>query len=222
MKKLYKRILVIALIILLIIIAAVVLINLYIIKSTENRIVPADKTVGGYDCILVLGAGVKDDGTPSAMLKERLECALKLYKNGVSEKILVSGDHGTDEYDEVNTMKDWLKNAGVPPENIFMDHAGFSTYDSIYRAAHVFEVKKACIVTQKYHLYRALYLAEKLGIESVGTDAMQIRYGGQEMRDAREAAARIKDFFSGIFLPKPKYLGDTIPVYGSGEATDDN
>lgn len=222
MKKLYKRIWVIALIILMIIIAAVVLINLYIIKSTENRIVPADKTAGGYDCILVLGAGVKDDGTPSAMLKERLECALKLYKNGVSEKILVSGDHGTDEYDEVNTMKDWLKNAGVPPENIFMDHAGFSTYDSIYRAAHVFEVKKACIVTQKYHLYRALYLAEKLGIESVGTDAMQIRYGGQEMRDAREAAARIKDFFSGIFLPKPKYLGDTIPVYGSGEATDDN
>lgn len=222
MKKLYKRILVIALIIMMIIIAAVVLINLYIIKSTENRIVPADKTAGGYDCILVLGAGVKDDGTPSAMLKERLECALKLYKNGVSEKILVSGDHGTDEYDEVNTMKDWLKNAGVPPENIFMDHAGFSTYDSIYRAAHVFEVKKARIVTQKYHLYRALYLAEKLGIESVGTDAMQIRYGGQEMRDAREAAARIKDFFSGIFLPKPKYLGDTIPVYGSGEATDDN
>ena len=102
-----------------------------------------------------------------------------------------------------------------------MDHAGFSTYDSIYRAKYVFGVESACIVTQKYHLYRALYLADRLSVDAVGADAQKTVYSGQNLREIREYAARIKDFFSGIFKPSPKYLGEAIPVSGSGDITND-
>lgn len=133
----------------------------------------------------------------------------------------MSGDHGSTDYDEVNIMKSFAVDRGVPDEDIFMDHAGFSTYETIYRASEIFEADNIIIVSQKYHLYRALYIAEKLGIKSVGVSADLDTYRGQIKRDLREILARDKDFFKCIFKPKPTYLGDKIPVSGDGNLTND-
>ena len=134
----------------------------------------------------------------------------------------MSGDHGREEYDEVNIMKKYAIENGVPSENIFMDHAGFSTYESIYRAKDIFKAKKVVIVTQKYHLYRALYIANQLGLEAYGVGADPRQYVGATYRELREIIARNKDFIKCILKPEPTYLGDTIPVSGNGDITNDN
>ena len=174
-----------------------------------------------FDCILILGARVFDDGSVSAMLEDRLDRGIELYFAGVSNKILVSGDHGTEGYDEVNAMKDAAMAQDVPSEDIFMDHAGFATYDSFYRAGAIFGVKKVVIVTQAYHLPRALWIARALGLEAVGVSCDTRRYAGQLYRDVREILARDKDFFKCILKPLPRYLGEAIPIWGSGDATND-
>lgn len=173
------------------------------------------------ECIVVLGCGVKSDGTPSDMLEDRLIRGIELYKAGAASKLLMSGDHGSDEYDEVGAMKRYAIEAGVPSEDIFMDHAGFSTYESIYRAKEIFGVKKLIIVTQEYHLYRALYIAQDLGMEAYGVASDYRTYVGQSMRDVRELLARCKDFFISILRPKPTYMGDEIPINGNGNVTND-
>ena len=211
-----KKIVIIVTIIIVVILLIIISTNLIVILSTKNQI----DNNNGYDAILVLGAGVWGD-SPSPMLQERLDKAIELYKAGVSKKIIMSGDHGTKEYDEVNIMKSYAIDNGVPSEDIFMDHAGFSTYDSIYRAREIFGVNKVLIVTQKYHLYRALYISNKLKMEVDGVDAMKVRYSGQIVRDAREVLARTKDFAICIIKPKPKYLGGKIDITGSGDITND-
>ena len=172
-------------------------------------------------CILILGAGLKPDGTPNRMLEDRLDQGIALYKSGAAPKILLSGDNGQERYDEVNAMKEYCLDQGVPMEDIFMDHAGFSTYESIHRASSIFQVESMIIVTQDYHLPRACYLAEKMGIRYLGIAARQIDYGGQQGRDLREIAARCKDFFTGILKPPPTYQGEVIPIEGSGLASHD-
>jgi len=172
------------------------------------------------DCILILGAGVENNN-PSLMLKDRLEKGITLYKEGFAPKIIMSGDHGRTDYDEVNVMKSYAISKGVPSKDIFMDHAGFSTYDSIYRAKKIFGVKKMYIVFQKYHLPRAIYLSKKLGIEGVGVYAEDILYHGQTYREYRELLARNKDFIMGILKPPSTYLGDEIPVFKDGDLTND-
>ena len=171
------------------------------------------------DAVLVLGCGVRPDGTPSLMLRDRLEMGLKLYEAGAAPKLLMSGDHGRVEYDEVNAMRDYALERGVPSEDVFMDHAGFSTYESMYRARDVFACRTILIVSQRYHLYRAVYDARALGLEAYGVAAEDIAYTGQVMREAREVLARDKDFFYCIFKPEPTYLGEAIPVSGDGNAT---
>ncbi len=193
-------------------------INFYVVGSTKKQINNTLKEE--VDCILVLGAGIWGD-KPSPMLQDRLDTAIKLYKDGVSNKIIMTGDHGTKEYDEVNIMKDYAIAAGVPSENIFMDHAGFSTYESIYRARDIFKVEKMIIVTQEYHLYRALFIANSLGIKSFGVNSEPRKYAGQLYREAREILARNKDFIYTILKPKPTYLGEEIPVSGNGDVTND-
>ena len=207
----------------LIIVGAVLLFgtDLYVKASAKDQILSDPSAASGYDCILVLGCGVRTDGTPSPMLRDRLDCALALYRAGVSGKLLLSGDHGTKGYNEVGAMKRYMLEAGVPSEDLFMDHAGFSTYESIYRAKAVFQAENVLIVTQRYHLYRALYLANALGLRAQGAAAEGENYAGQTMRDLREILARAKDFFKAIFKPEPTYLGEAIPVWGSGNATDD-
>ncbi len=197
-------------------------INLFVKQSTKKQILTGEKAshLENVDCILILGAGVWKD-KPSPMLKDRLEKGIELYKAGVAPKIIMSGDHGKESYDEVNLMKEYAIEKGVPSEDIFMDHAGFSTYDSIYRARDIFKVKKMIIVTQKFHLYRALYLSNKLGIEAYGVMAEPIKYSGQFYRELREILARDKDFIKAIVKPKPTYLGESIPVNGNGDETND-
>lgn len=194
----------------------------YVKASAKSSIISAGEVENpeDFDCIVVLGAGVRGDGTPSPMLRDRLLTAIDLYEKGVP-KIIMSGDHGSKEYDEVNTMKDFAIEMGVPSEDIFMDHAGFSTYESMYRAKDIFEVKKVIIVTQQYHLYRAVYIAESLDIEAVGVPADLNSYLGESYREAREMLARSKDFFYAVFKPEPTYLGEAIPVSGNGNATND-
>ena len=210
-------------IIIIIIIAIIVLgINLYVRISTNKQIIKENDytELSDVDCIIILGAGIWED-KPSPMLEDRLLEGIKLYQNSVSDKIIMSGDHGRREYDEVNIMKNYAIEKGIPSENIFMDHAGFSTYESIYRAKDIFEAKKVVIVTQKYHLYRALYIANQLGFEAYGVGADPRQYIGATYRELREILARDKDFIKCIFKPEPTYLGDTIPVSGNGDITND-
>lgn len=155
------------------------------------------------------------------MLQDRLDTAISLYKNGKSNKILMTGDHGRKEYDEVNIMKQYAIDNDIPSEDIFMDHAGYSTYESIYRAKEVFKAKRVVIITQKYHLYRALFIANNLGLEAYGVNSEPRMYGGQIKREIREILARNKDFITSIIKPKPTYLGDEIPISGDGNITND-
>lgn len=198
-------------------------INQYIKQSVKKDILTMNqaKDLKDVDCILVLGAGVREDGTPSLMLNERLELGIALYQSGASQKLLMSGDHGRKDYDEVNTMKGYALSQGITSEDVFMDHAGFSTYESIYRAKEIFQAKKIIIVSQEYHLYRALYIADKFGIEAYGVAAKGEEYQGQTYREFREILARNKDFLSVIFRPKTTYLGEAIPVSGNGDVTND-
>lgn len=207
-----------------VVITAIVLsINLYVKISTKNQIIKENEyaELSNVDCIIILGAGIWGD-KPSPMLEDRLLEGIKLYQNNVSDKIIMSGDHGRKEYDEVNIMKNYAIEKGIPSENIFMDHAGFSTYESIYRAKDIFAVKKVVIVTQKYHLNRALYIANQLGLEAYGVGADPRQYVGATYREIREILARDKDFIKCIFKPKPTYLGDTIPVSENGDITNDD
>jgi vancomycin permeability regulator SanA len=201
---------------------SMLLINLKVKNSVKARILTPDEAAEmKADCILVLGAGVWENGRPSQMLEDRLLQGIELYQAGASNRLLMSGDHGRVAYDEVNVMKSYAIDRGVPSENVFMDHAGFSTYDSMYRARDIFQAKKVIIVTQRYHLYRALYVAEALGLEAYGVASDPRQYAGQNNRELREIAARIKDFLYVLVKPKPTYLGDAIPVYGNGDITND-
>ena len=171
------------------------------------------------DCILVLGCGVREDGAPSLMLQDRLEMGLALYEDGAAPKLLMSGDHSRTDYDEVNAMKNVALEAGVPSEAVFMDHAGFSTYESMYRARDIFCVERVIIVSQRYHLYRAVYNARQLGLDAWGVAAEDIAYVGQTMRETREILARAKDFLYCLLQPQPTFLGDMIPITGDGNLT---
>ena len=197
-------------------------INLWVTESVRNQILTQEQAVClNADCIVVLGCQVRSDGTPSHMLEDRLKRGVALYELGASSKILMSGDHGTKGYDEVNTMKAYAIDVGIPTEDIFMDHAGFSTYETIYRAKEIFGAKKIIVVTQQYHLYRAMYIAKAAGLEVYGVAADYRSYSGQFSRDVREVLARVKDFGMTIFWPEPTYLGEAIPISGSGELTHD-
>ena len=189
--------------------------------STKDKIVTPEvaATLEDVDCIVVLGCLVRADGTPSDMLADRLLTGTELYFNGASPILLMSGDHGQEEYDEVNAMKSFALEKGVSSDNIFMDHAGFSTYESMYRAKEIFGADKIIVVTQGYHLPRALYIAKSLGIEAYGVSADVRTYRGQVVRDIRELLARSKDFAYTLFKPEPTYLGESISLLGDASIT---
>ncbi|MDF3000821.1 MAG: SanA protein [Bacillota bacterium] len=192
-------------------------ISAYVVNTAGQYLINEEAAADlNADCILVLGAGLRPDGSPNLMLKDRLDQGLALYFAGAAPKLLLTGDNGQEQYDEVNAMKQYVLDAGVPAEDIFLDHAGFSTYESMYRARDIFEVKRAIVVTQKYHQFRAVYAAIKLGMEAYGVSAVEIAYAGQDYREFREVLARTKDFFKLIVKPEPTYLGEAIPISGSG------
>jgi len=198
-------------------------INLTVKAAGNGTVLTSEEAakLENVDCILVLGCLVRDNGVPSAMLEDRLKRGVELFHLGAAPKLLMSGDHGRTNYDEVDAMKTYAVERGIASEDVFMDHAGFSTYESIYRAKEIFGAKKIIIVTQQYHLYRALYIAQELGIEACGVAADYREYAGQTARDLREVLARVKDFGTSLFKPKPTYLGEMIPIWGNGNLTND-
>ena len=216
-KRIWKRLFIALLCLALISGVTVLGINGHVKKSTADQILSPEEaaTLTDVDCILVLGCYVHDSGRPSDMLADQL-CI-----SGASEKLLMSGDHGQKDYNEVKAMKLEAMDEGIPSEDIFMDHAGFSTYESIFRARDVFAADKIIIVTQEYHLYRALHVANALGVEAYGVAADYHTYVGQAYRELREILARNKDFATSILKPEPTYLGDVIPVSGDGDLTND-
>ena len=176
----------------------------YVVHATRDAILPQEDTPPqDLDCILVLGCGIHPDGSPTPMLASRLARGAELYEAGWADKILLSGDNSGESYNELATMERVILELGVPQEALVMDHAGFSTYESIYRAKHEFGMQRVVIVTQEYHLYRALYLADALGLEAWGVAAAPRNDAGQIGRSLREILARDKDFFTAILQPIP-------------------
>ncbi len=222
--KKFKNAISLLLLLILIFAQVPILINAYMYEFSSRYFLTVEEaSQENFDCVLVLGAGVWGD-SPSHMLEERLNKGIEVYKTGCTKRILMSGDHGREEYDEVNVMKDFAVDGGAIAEEVFMDHAGFSTYESMYRAKEVFQVKKVVIVTQKYHLYRAVYNARKLGLDAYGVAADgQYNYSlpVRTYNNSRESIARCKDFIWCIFKPEPTYLGEIIPISSSGVLTDD-
>ena len=206
-------------------------VSAYVTASASRDIAGTDTGTGITDdvteecksidpqCILVLGCAVWLDNQPSPMLKDRLDTAIELYRKGVAPKLLLSGDNSVKEYSEPDCMLQYTLKQGVPPEDIFLDFAGFSTYDSVYRSRAVFTADSIIVVTQKYHLYRALKICDALGITAKGVSSDQQKYSGRYARETREVLARDKDLIKGIIKPEPVFLGEEIPVDGDGTVT---
>lgn len=201
--------------------AVVAATNAVTVLATKDRIVSAEAAASfGADAIVVLGASVYADGTPSGILQDRLDDGIALYFAGAAPKIIMSGDNSTVSYNEVKAMKDYAVAQGVPSEDVFCDHAGFSTYESMYRAKHVFGAERIVVATQTYHLYRALYAASGLGLEAVGVPSDYREYAHQFQYDVREIPARTKDFFKTLLRVPSTFVGDPISLDQSGDVTE--
>ena len=220
-RRLWKKLLIIFVILAVLGIATVLTINGIVCSVGEKYMLAPEAATINADCIIVLGCQVKDSGEMSHMLHDRVQRGVELYKAGAAPKLLMSGDHGRENYNEVGAMKNYAIENGVPSSDVFMDHAGFSTYETVYRAKEIFGAQKVIIVTQEYHLYRAVYIARQLGMEAYGVAADYRTYAGQLGRDAREILARCKDVARTMFRMKPTYLGDPIPITGNGDVTND-
>lgn len=201
--------------------AVVAATNAVTVLATKDRIVSAEAAASfDADAIVVLGASVYADGTPSGILQDRLDGGIALYFAGAAPKIIMSGDNSTVSYNEVKAMKDYAVAQGVPSEDVFCDHAGFSTYESMYRAKHVFGAERIVVATQTYHLYRALYAASGLGLEAVGVPSDYREYAHQLQYDVREIPARTKDFFKTLLRVPSTFVGDPISLDQSGDVTE--
>lgn len=223
-KKTLKKSISILLVFILVCALIPLIMNVYVVSFSSRYILtPEEFEEQNVDCVMVLGAGVWGD-SPSHMLEERLNKGIEVYNSPATNRLLMSGDHGRTEYDEVNVMKSFAMESGAPSHEVFMDHAGFSTYESMYRARDVFDVNSLIIVTQKYHLYRAVYDARKLGLEAYGVAAdgqYNYSFDMQLYNNFRESLARCKDVIWCIAEPEPTYLGEVIPISASGNLTND-
>lgn len=202
------------------IVAVFAVTNVVTIVGSKGSIVSADEaSISNADAIVVLGASVFADGTPSGILQDRLDDGIVLYFAGVAPKLIMSGDNGTESYNEVRVMKQYAIAQGVPSEDIFCDHAGFSTYESMYRAKYVFGCQRIAVATQTYHLYRALWSAKSLGMQATGVPSDYHEYQKQLQYDIREVPARTKDFFKALFRMPSTYVGDAISLDQDGDVT---
>jgi len=222
MKKKNKNIIKSFFIIIGVVILLTIIINIGIILSAKKYIYTDINDIPPCTVVMVLGARVH--GTrPSPVLEDRVKAGITLMENQKVGKILLSGDHGQKYYDEVNTMRQYvMANAhSIQHEDIFMDHAGFSTWDSMYRARDVFEINDLIIVTQKFHISRAVIMARSLGMDAIGYSLSQEHFANNWQRSwhFREYFARIRAFFSIVFKPKPRFLGEIIPILGDGRAS---
>ncbi|TVZ51012.1 vancomycin high temperature exclusion protein [Dokdonia sp. Hel_I_53] len=191
----------------------------YIQSSTKDQISNKIDEIPSVYTVIVLGASVRANGNLSTMLEDRVESALQLYNNGKVERFLLSGDNGTKSYNEPQAMKEYLMQQGVPEDIIFLDYAGFDTYDSMYRASSVFNVKNAVVVTQEFHLPRAIYIANKLNLNYYGLIGDKRAYQQEDRNKKRELLANVKAFLELTIGKEPKYLGAHIPIDGPPQST---
>ncbi len=219
MKKGFKKIAFAVLILLLLAASLAVFADAYVFWRGSQGIYENVDDLPSADAVLVLGAAVYRDGRMSAVFADRAGAALEVYRAGKVKKVLVSGDHSRDDYDEVNIAKNFFLQNRVSSEDIFVDYAGFNTYDSAVRAKEIFQVDSLIVATQEFHLPRALYLARQAGIEAHGIKADLRPYNPGFYNTWRENGARIKAFWRVIFKDSPRFLGDAIPITGDGRAS---
>lgn len=206
--------------VLLLMMAAPFCVSACVCAGQQGRIIPMEQAASlDADCVLVLGALVRENGKLSGILEDRMIVGVAAYKAGASDRLLLSGDHGRVDYDEVTAMKRYALAQDVPEHVIFLDHAGFSTYESLYRARDIFGAKQIVIVTQRYHLYRALYIARRLGLDAYGVASDLRTYGGRVRFEIREVAARCKDVLLTLVQLPPAIMGEPIPLSGDGRVT---
>lgn len=201
---------------------AAVTVSLAVRASGARWILPAGGVPERFPVAIVPGAAVWGKTTLSHVLEDRVLTAVRLWKEGRVKKLLFSGRHDGHDYDEVNAMRRYARRLGVPPQDIFLDHAGFTTYQTMFRARVVFRVTVAVVVTQRYHLYRALYIARTLGIRAWGLPADRRPYVNISGYRVRDFFARIKAWLqAGVFRPQADHLGAPYPVSGDGRSTHD-
>lgn len=194
--------------------------NLWVIGTTRDDIVSVEDAAGfEADCIVVLGAAVTPEEEPSGILEDRLDQAIALYQEGAAPRIIMSGNQEPG-YDEPSVMKAYAVERGVASEDVFCDYAGYNTYDTMYRAANVFNAQRVIVVTQTYHLYRALYAAEGLGMEAEGVASDFHEYEAQRYYDVREIGARTKDFFQVLAKVPATELDAPVSLEGDGNDSD--
>lgn len=186
------------------------------VQSAEAQVA---QSLQPKDAIVVLVAGINWDGTPSAVLQDRLDVAVELYNAGVAPAIIMSGDNADASYNEVMAMAKYAEAQGVPARDVFCDHAGLSTYDSAYRLRYVFGVKTCIMVTQEYHLYRALYDAQSFDIDAQGVPSDRANYANKEHYELREMFARVKDFIAVLTKTEPVTKSEPVSLSESGTVT---
>ncbi|MBR2335921.1 MAG: YdcF family protein [Clostridia bacterium] len=193
---LHKIVLFIAVVIL-VTVLSIFVVNLIVKGSVRENISDSPDALtfdGHVDCVVILGAGLRSNGEPSDMLEDRIKTGVEVFNQIDADFILMSGDCSGEHYDEVSAMKKYALSLGVDEDKILLDGQGFSTFESISRVKEEYGFDRVVIITQKYHLYRALYIAEQYEIEAVGVSADLRGYRGQIYRDLREVFARVKDF----------------------------
>lgn len=188
-------------------------------RSIENAADIQEMKDADPQAILVLGAGLKSDGTPSTVLRDRLDVGIELYEEGVAPKIIMSGDNSLETYNEVMAMCNYAAKQGVPRDDIFCDHGGVNTYTSMYRAKNVFGVERCVVVTQEYHLYRAVYEAKNFGIQTFGVACDRHDYNKMDQYESREFLARMNGFFMCLTNVEPEVKSSPVSLDGSGRVT---
>ncbi|GAA3778931.1 SanA/YdcF family protein [Flavobacterium ginsengiterrae] len=217
MKKYFK----IAFYLIIIGLIAVISVNYYVKSSTKTKIYYSIKKFPKNDVGIIFGAGINGN-QPSKYLKDRLDAGILLYKAKRINKILLSGDNGRDEYDELTVMKNYCYSHGVDTTKIFVDYAGFDTYSTMYRAKHIFKIKRATLISQEYHLNRAIYIGNQMGIKSAGYSANQGEYLGYKYVCFREYLSIFKSFFDVLRNREPKFLGTEININGDSNYSKDD
>jgi SanA protein len=198
-------------------IAMFVALNVYVYMQGAPYIISALDLVPHSQAAIILGAAVTQKGIPSSVLEDRVITAINLYKEGKVDKILMSGGNATVANNEVDPVRKMLIAQGIPKDDIFLDHAGFDTYSTMYRAKAIFKISSAIVVTQDFHLPRALYTARSLGIRAYGLRADRGQYSIRNYM--RELLSRPNAFLDVLIHRTPKYLGPAVPISGDGNAT---
>ncbi|MCK9578329.1 YdcF family protein [bacterium] len=192
----------------------------YTVRTESSGFIYHDiNDVKNSQVVLILGAAVKPNKEMSDVFRDRVDTAIELYNRKKASKIIVSGDHGKKYYDEVNVAKKYILEKGVSPDDIFLDHAGFDTYDSIYRAKYIFEAASIIVVTQDFHLPRAIFIGRRLGHNIQGFSADLHNYSGIILMQNREIFANVKAYLDILLNEKPEFLGQKINLNGSGVNT---